>query len=67
MIFEIRMASLNGDFQNKLDTALIRRAGNAENEEYFFGRDGLFYGRESQKNKEDGGMGRAGDNHSESR
>ena len=37
-IYEIRQASLKADFQNKLNTALIRRVRNTKNADFFGGR-----------------------------
>ena len=52
IIFEIRQASLKSDFQNKLDTALIRRVGNTRNEEYFSGQ-AVYFMAANRKNKEE--------------
>ena len=48
-IYEVRQASSKPDFQNKLDTSLIRRVGNAKKRRILFGANSLLYGRKSQK------------------
>ena len=63
-IYEIRHASLTAHFQNKLNTTLIRRAMGAKMGN-FVGRS-IYFVAANRKNKEDRGLGRAGDNHSAS-
>ena len=55
MIYEIRQASSKADFQSKLNTTLIRRVRNTENEEFVLGGTVYFIAANRKKNEEENG------------